>query len=64
MAVVARTHRVSPAIDLEMTTDMGGCVSWVTLPDDVASPSPAPVLDDTQFAARAAEVAHALHGLG
>jgi len=43
---------------------MGGCVSWVTLPDDVACPTPAPVLDDAQFAARAAEVAHALHGLG
>ncbi len=64
IAVVARTHRVSPAVDLQMTPDMGGCVSWVTLPDDVAAPTPAPVLDDAQFAARAAEVAHALHGLG
>lgn len=64
VAVVARTHRVSPAIDVEMTPEMGGCVSWVSLPDAIAAPPPAPVLDDDTFAARSAELAHALHGLG
>lgn len=64
MAVVARTHRVQPAINLQMTPDMGGCVSWVTLPDNVPAPPPAPVIDDAAFTARAAEVAHALDRLG
>ena len=64
VAVVARTHRVEPVIDLAMTPDMGGCVSWVALPDDVTAPPPAPVLGDEAFAARAAAVAHALDRLG
>jgi hypothetical protein len=64
VAMVVRVHRVSPAITIEMTPEMGGCVSWVSLPDAIGAPPAAPVLDDTAFTARAAEVAHALHGLG
>lgn len=64
MAVVARVHRVQPAIDLQMTPDMGGCVSWITLPEAIAAPPAAPVLDDAAFDQRAAAVAHAVSGLG
>lgn len=64
MAVVVRVHRVDPAIALAMTADMGGCVSWITLPDAVVAPPPAPVLDDDAFARQAAAVAHAISGLG
>jgi hypothetical protein len=60
MAVVVRVHRVTPTIDLEMTEEMGGCVSWVALPDSVPTPGAAPVLDDAQFDAQAAAIADAL----
>lgn len=63
MAVVVRVHRVTPTIDLEMTEEMGGCVSWVALPDSVPTPGGAPVLDDAQFDAQAAAIADALASL-
>ena len=58
MAIVGRVHRVRPALDLDMNPDMRGCRSWIDVHH--ALPSPAPVLDDQQFAQRRAEVADAL----
>ncbi len=60
MAVVVRVHRVAPPVDLEMNPEMGGCVSWVALPDDIHAPAPDPVLDDATFTARALAIADAI----
>lgn len=58
MAIVARVHRVQPALELEMDPGMRGCRSWIDVHHDL--PSPAPVLDERQFAARCSQVADAL----
>ncbi len=58
MVIVARVHRVDPALVLGMNPDMRGCRSWIEVAFDL--PAPAPVLDDAAFAARAHAVADAL----
>lgn len=58
VAIVARVHRASPAIPLDMNPDMRGCRSWIEV--QVPLPGALPVLTDTDFRARVDAVATAL----
>ena len=49
LAIVARVHRITPPIGLDMTGDMRGCRSWIEVVHDL--PGEDPVIDDDAFAA-------------
>jgi hypothetical protein len=58
VAIVARVHRIDPAVALDMDATMRGCRSWIEVPASL--PHPAPVIADAEFHARAGAVAAAL----
>lgn len=58
MAIVARTHRISPPVPLDVDESMRGCRSWIEV--DIPLPPAAPVLDDEAFAGRRQAVTQAL----
>ena len=58
MAIVARTHRISPPVPLDVDEAMRGCRSWIEV--DIPMPAPDPVLDDQAFEERRQAITHAL----
>jgi hypothetical protein len=60
MAIVARVHRITPPLPLDVADDMRGCRSWIDVHHHL--PAPDPVLDDAGFAAGRAAIADALAG--
>lgn len=59
-AFVLRVHRCAEPITLPLTPDLGGCKSWVEVPVSFDAHLATPVLDDTAFAARLAELTASL----
>lgn len=59
-AAVLRVWRVEDPPVLAVGPEHGGCVSWVTLPEDIRVGARTPVLDDDAFAAADRRVAEAL----
>jgi hypothetical protein len=55
-AFVVRIHRLHAPITLPLTREMGGCKSWIELPGAFDAHPATPVLDDTTFATRAADL--------
>ena len=55
-ALVVRVHRLENAVPVDLTPEMGGCKSWITLsvPFDVRPSKP--VLDNATFAHRVGEI--------
>lgn len=58
MAIVARVHRITPPVGLDVTGDMRGCRSWIEVVHDL--PGEDPVIDDDAFAEVMGGVADAL----
>ncbi len=53
-AFAVRVHRLHTPITLPLTPEMGGCKSWIELPLAFDAHPSSPVLDEAEFAARAA----------
>ena len=53
-AFVVRVHRLHTPITFPLTPEMGGCKSWIELPLAFDAHPSSPVLDEAEFAARAA----------
>jgi hypothetical protein len=51
-AFVVRVHRLREPVTLPLTSEMGGCKSWIGLPYSPADYASAPVLEETAFARR------------
>lgn len=48
--LVTRVHRLKTPVTVEITPDMAGCKSWISLPHDFADHPALPVLDEQTFA--------------
>lgn len=55
-AVVLRVWRLSEPPTIALTPELGGCVSWVDLGDELAEEPAAPALSDEAFATATARV--------
>lgn len=53
---IVRTHRLREPLTLALTTDMGGCKSWIDLSPDFSTQASDPALDDGAFASRLGEL--------
>lgn len=59
-AVVLRVTRLDEPPVLTLTPELGGCVSWVELAEDLPEGEGAPALDDGDFAQASARVSECL----
>lgn len=53
-ALVVRVHRLETALTLPLSAEMGGCKSWIELPQNPLPDAATPVLSAPVFAARLA----------
>ncbi len=60
LILAVRAYRLAEPRALELRPEYGGCKSWLTLAEDVPTVGPAPVLADSEYAARVAAVRAAL----
>lgn len=49
---LVRVHRLDAPLVMPVTPDMGGCKSWIELPESFETHPSTPALDDTAFFAR------------
>ncbi|HWD21155.1 MAG TPA: DUF1802 family protein, partial [Verrucomicrobiae bacterium] len=49
-ALALRVYRLPQPLNLPMSPAYGGCKSWITLEQDIPTPTTDPVLTDAEFA--------------
>lgn len=61
-AMIVRVFQLASSIEVPMVADYGGCKSWIKLEPSLPDDSLSPVLDDTSFAQKLAEVQSLING--
>lgn len=55
-AFIVRVHRLLTPLTIPLTSDMGGCKSWIDVPPSFSGTPSAPVLANEAFATRSAHI--------
>jgi hypothetical protein len=58
--ILLRVYKLDTPVDVPLIPEYTGCKSWLRFPDELAAAVRIPVLNDTEFAAKVAEIRSAL----